>query len=190
MSQATQILGISGSLRQASFNTAALRAAQELAPDGVTIEIASLADIPLYNQDQRDKSVPAAVEKLCKQVMEADALLFASPEYNYSVSGVLKNAIDWLSRLKPQPFAGKPAAVFGASMGLIGTARAQYDLRKIMVSLDVHFLNKPEVMIAQAHERFDASGKLTHEPTRELTQKLIQSLTDWTAQLKAGASKA
>lgn len=189
MAARTSILGISGSLRQASFNTAALRAAQELAPDGVTIEIASLADIPLYDQDLRDKSVPVAVEKLCRQVMEADALLFASPEYNYSVSGVLKNAIDWLSRLKPQPFAGKPAAVFGASMGLIGTARAQYDLRKIMISLDVHFLNKPEVMIAQAHERFDADGKLTDEPTREHLRKLVLALADWTNRLKAGASK-
>lgn len=186
----TRIIGISGSLRQASFNTAALRAAQELAPDGVIIEIASLADIPLYDQDLRDKSVPAAVEKLCKQVMEADAMLFASPEYNYSVSGVLKNAIDWLSRLKPQPFAGKPAAVIGASMGLIGTARAQYDLRKIMVSLDVHFLNKPEIMIAQAHERFDANGKLTDGQTREHLQKLVTSLAGWANRLNVNASES
>lgn len=184
MSQAIQILGISGSLRQGSFNTAALRAAQEIAQAGVKITIASLADIPLYDQDLRDKSVPPAVELLSKQVMEADALLFASPEYNFSVSGVLKNAIDWLSRLKPQPFAGKPAAVLGASMGLLGTARGQYDLRRILGSQDVHFVNKPEVMIAQAHERFDADGRLTHEPTREHIGKLIQSLAAWTLQLK------
>lgn len=185
MSQTTKILGISGSLRQGSFNTAALRAAQKLAPEGAEITIASLADIPLYDQDLRDKTVPPAVETLCKQVMAADALLFATPEYNYSVSGVLKNAIDWLSRLEPQPFAGKPAAVFGASMSLFGSARAQYDLRRIMIYLDVHFVNKPEVMIAQAHERFDDTGKLTHEPTRKFLGKLVGELVTWTQRIKA-----
>jgi chromate reductase len=182
-----KILAISGSLRQASYNSAALRAAQELAPAGMTIEIADLSQIPLYNQDARDKSVPPAVEKLAAQVLAADGLLFATPEYNYSISGVLKNAIDWLSRQSPQPFAGKPAAVFGASMGALGTARAQYHLRQILVFLDVHMLNKPEVMIASAHERFDADGGLTHVPTREFLGKLLVALQAWTLQLKPKA---
>ncbi len=184
MSTPIKILGISGSLRQGSYNSAALRAAQELAPAGMTIEIADLSQIPLYNDDLRKNAVPAAVTKLAAQVRAADALLFATPEYNYSVSGVLKNAIDWLSRLTPQPFVGKPAAVFGASMSLFGSARAQYDLRRILIYLDVHFLNKPEVMIAQAHERFDADGVLTDVPTREFLGHLLTALHDWTHQLK------
>lgn len=184
MTSPIKVLGISGSLRQSSFNSATLRAAQELAPTGMTIEIADLSQIPLYDQDARDKAVPAAVEKLAAQVLAADALLFATPEYNYSVSGVLKNAIDWLSRLKPMPLADKPAAVVSASMSLFGGARAQYDLRRVLIYLDVHFINKPEVMIASAHERFDASGKLTDAPTRELLGKLVVALGDWTRRLK------
>lgn len=184
MSTPVKILGISGSLRQGSYNSAGLRAAQELAPKEMTIELADLSQIPLYNQDARDQAVPSAVERLAEQVCAADGLLFASPEYNYSVSGVLKNAIDWLSRLKPMPLAGKPAAVFGASIGMFGTARAQYELRRIMVALDVHLLNKPEVMIASAQERFDASGKLTHAPTREHLGKLLTALQAWTLQLQ------
>ena len=180
MASEINILGISGSLRHDSYNTAALRAAQELAPAGTRIEIADLSEIPLYDQDLRDKEVPQAVEKLSAQIVAADALLFATPEYNYSVSGVLKNAIDWQSRQSPQPFAGKPAAVMSASMSLLGGVRAQYDLRRIMIFLDVHFLNRPEVMIASAHERFDAEGKLTDETTREFVGKLVVALSEWT----------
>ena len=172
------ILGISGSLRKDSYNTATLHAAQELVPAGVKIEIADISQIPLYNADDQAKAFPDAVKKLGDQIRAADALLFASPEYNYSVSAVLKNAIDWVSRMDKQPFAGKPAAVVGASMGLLGTARAQYHLRQIGVFVDLRFINRPEVMIGKAQDRFDSTGKLTDAPTRELLGKLLLALRD------------
>jgi len=180
------ILGISGSLRKDSFNTAALRAASELASamdSDVTIKIADLSDIPLYDQDLRDKQVPQSVEQLTQAIQAADAILFATPEYNYSIPGVLKNAIDWVSRQSPQPFTGKPAAVMSARMSMLGGARAQYDLRRIMVFMDVHFINKPEVMIAKAHERFDSDGHLTDEATREHIAKLLTALEVWANKL-------
>lgn len=172
------VLGISGSLRKSSLNTAALRAAIELAPDDMHIEIADISDLPLYDDDVREQGYPLSVQRLRDQVHAADAILFATPEYNYSVPGVLKNAIDWVSRPPAQPFAGKPAAIMGASPGAIGTARAQYHLRQIGVFLDLHFLNKPEVMIGNAGARFDAEGRLTDEPTREHVQKLLVALRD------------
>jgi chromate reductase len=178
------ILGISGSLRRGSFNTAALRAARELAPPDIAIEFADLSEIPLYNDDVRALGYPPAVERFREQIRAADALLFATAEYNYSLSGVLKNAIDWASRPPDQPLAGKPAAVMGASGGLFGTARAQYHLRQIAVFVDLKFLNRPEVMIGTAQERFDADGKLIHEPTREMIRKLVVALVEWTALLK------
>ncbi len=182
--QTLNILGISGSLRKDSFNSAALRAAQKLAQDEVKIEIADISQIPLYDQDIRDNAIPESVTTLAAKIMAADAILFSTPEYNYSISGVLKNTIDWLSRESPQPFAGKPAAVMSASMSLFGGARAQYDLRKIMIYMDVHFLNKPEVMIAQAHERFDGNGQLIDESTKKHLEKLIVALAEWTRHLK------
>lgn len=179
-----KILGISGSLRKASYNTAALRVAQELAPEGISIEIVGISDVPLYNEDVRAQGFPPAAERFREQIRAADALLFASPEYNYSVSGVLKNAIDWASRPPDQPFAGKPAAVMGASGGITGTTRSQFHLRQIGVGVDLKFVNKPEVLIATAHERFDAQGALTHEATREMIRKLVVALVDWTNLLK------
>ncbi len=189
MTNTLKILGISGSLRQDSYNTATLRAARDNAPSDIRIEFADLAKIPLYDQDHRDENVPAAVTKLTEQIREADALLFATPEYNYSMSGVLKNAIDWVSREQPQPFAGKPAAIMSVSMSLLGGVRAQYDLRRAMVFLDMHCLNKPEVMIASAHERFDAEGRLTDETTREFIAQLVMALGAWTRQLQAGEKR-
>lgn len=186
MTQTLKILGISGSLRQNSYNSAALRVARDCAPSDMQIEFADLSQIPLYDQDQRDEQVPAAVTKLVEQVKAADAVLFATPEYNYSMSGVLKNAIDWVSREQPHPFAGKPAAIMSASISMLGGVRAQYDLRRSMVFLDMHCLNKPEVMIASAHERFDEQGQLTDETTREFIGKLVTALGDWTRKLQAG----
>jgi chromate reductase len=175
--QPVTVLGISGSLRKASYNTAALHTAMELAPEGLTIIPAEIADLPLYNEDLRhDSSFPAPAERLRKQIREADGLLFVTPEYNYSVSGVLKNAIDWASRPPDQPFAAKPVAIMGASPGAFGTARAQYHLRQIGVSLDMRFVNRPEVMIAAAADRFDSSGRLTHQATRDIIAKLLAAL--------------
>ena len=178
---------ISGSLRSGSYNTAALRAAAELAPEGVTIVEEGLADIPIYNEDLKAAGFPAAVSRLQAAIASADAVLIATPEYNYSVSGVLKNAIDWVSRTDPQPFANKPVAIMGASPGALGTARAQYDLRKMFVYLDAHLLNKPEVMISAAHTRFDADGKLTDEATRKFLASLLTALRDWTQRLRTNA---
>jgi chromate reductase, NAD(P)H dehydrogenase (quinone) len=178
------ILGISGSLRQASYNSAALRAAQELAPDGVVISQADIAAIPVYNDDVREQGLPPSVVALTEQIATADAVLFATPEYNYSIPGALKNAIDWVSKAPDQPFRHKPIAILGASMGAIGTARAQYDLRKVFIYLDAYVLNQPEIMIAAAHTRFDAAGRLTDDKTRELIGKQIVALQEWAMRLQ------
>ncbi|MGB5235639.1 MAG: NADPH-dependent FMN reductase [Candidatus Macondimonas sp.] len=184
MTTSLKVLGLCGSLRQASYNLATLRAAQALAPGaGMQIDIADISDLPLYNEDVYAQGFPAPVERLRNQIRAADALLFVTPEYNYSMPGVLKNAIDWASRPPEQPFAGKPAAIMGASPGALGSARAQYHLRQTLVFLDVHPLNKPEVMIGAAHERFDAQGQLIHEPTREFIGKMLAALAAWTRQL-------
>ena len=180
-----RILGIAGSLRRGSFNRAALRAALELVPPGMTIETFDLAPIPLYNDDVRLEGYPAPVADLRRRVKEADGVLLVTPEYNYSVSGVLKNAIDWVSRPPDQPFDGKPIAVMGASMGTFGTARAQYHLRQIFVFLNAHVMNRPEVMITQAQNKFDADGKLTDQPTRDIMGTLLASFKDWTLRMRA-----
>lgn len=178
------VLGLCGSLRRDSYNRAVLRAAQALAPAAaMQIEAADISDVPLYNEDVYAQGLPAPVDHLREQVRNADALLFVTPEYNYSVPGVLKNAIDWISRPPDQPFAGKPAAIMGASPGTLGTARAQYHLRQTLVFLNVHPVNTPEVMVGSAHERIDAQGELNHEPTREFMGKLLAALAAWTRQL-------
>jgi chromate reductase len=179
------ILGICGSLRRGSYNMAALRTAIELRPPGVTVTVADIAQIPLYNEDVRAQGFPPPVETLRAQIKAADALLFACPEYNYSMSGVLKNAIDWASRPPDQPFAGKPAAIIGAAAGMAGSARAQGDLRRSMVFLDMHPLNKPEVLIGQAQTKFDTEGRLTDEVARNLIRDLMANLADWARRLSA-----
>ncbi|WP_043319602.1 NADPH-dependent FMN reductase [Microbulbifer sp. HZ11] len=179
-----KILAISGSLRKSSFNSAALETAAEIAGERAEFTFANLAGIPLYDQDLRDLGVPEAVETLQQQVLEADAILFSTPEYNYSVSGVLKNAIDWLSRVDPQPFADKPVAVMSASMSALGGARAQYDLRRILIYLDAHFVNRPEVMISFAHKKFDENGALTDGDTRKFIGNLVQALDQWARRIR------
>lgn len=180
MNNPIRILGIAGSLRRESYNRAALRAAAQLVPEGATIETFELDGIPPFNQDE-EANPPAKVIELKKRVRAADALLFVTPEYNYSVPGVLKNAIDWGSRpYGDSAWEGKPAAVMGASAGRLGTARAQYHLRQIFVFLNVLALNQPEVMIGNAADVFDAEGKLTDERTRKHIRQLLQSLAEWT----------
>jgi chromate reductase, NAD(P)H dehydrogenase (quinone) len=179
-----KILGVSGSLRQASYNTAALRAAQELAPSGVTLETFDIAPIPLYNEDVRAQGFPPPFEDFRARIKAADALLIVTPEYNYSIPGVLKNAIDWASRPPEQPFDGKPIALMGASVGAIGTARAQYHLRQCFVFMNGLVLNQPEVMIGAAGTRFDAQGKLIDETSRELIAALLTRLRDWALRLR------
>lgn len=176
MSEIT-ILGIVGSLRKDSYNHAALKAARELAPEGAALELIELHGIPVFNQDE-EMALPAAVAEFKRRILAADAILFATPEYNYSVPGVLKNAIDWASRpFGESAWTGKPAALMGASPGSLGTARAQYHLRQILVAFDMPVVNRPEVMIANAAQRFDQEGRLTDLPTREQIRKLLAALT-------------
>lgn len=178
-----KILGIPGSLRTASLNRAALRAAQELAPAGVSVEIFGLDQIPPYNQDT-ERPLPVPVVELKTKIREADAILIATPEYNYSVPGVLKNAIDWGSRPHgDSAWDGKPAAIMGASPGMMGTARAQYHLRQTLLALNVHPLNRPEVMISRAPQRFDEQGRLVDEASRALIAQLLAALAAWTLRL-------
>jgi len=179
------ILGIAGSLRKKSYNRYALKAAQELAPAGVELKIFDLEGLPIFNQDN-ENNPGEKVTEFKAAIRAADAILMSTPENNYSTSGVLKNAIDCASRpYGDSAWAGKPVAPMGASMGSLGTARAQYHLRQMFVFLDMHPLNQPEVMIAGAHEKFDAEGNLTHERTRELMRNQLESLLKWTEKLRA-----
>lgn len=180
-----KVVAMVGSLRQGSYNKLALRAAQELKPADMKIESADIGVLPLYNEDLHAQGFPPAVQLFREQVRGADAILFVAPEYNYSISGVLKNAIDWASRPPERPLDSKPAAIMGVSGGRSGTARAQYHLRQIGVFLNVHFINRPEVMIAGAAGAFDASGRLTDEGARKLIADMLVNLRDWTLKLKA-----
>ena len=180
------ILGICGSLRVASYNRMALRAAGELLPPGVTLEtFDTLRDIPPYDDDARRKGYPPAVQTLRDRIKAADALLFVTPEYNYSVPGVLKNAIDWVSRPPEPPVEGKPVAIMGASPGKLGTARAQQHLRQITACINGMVLNKPEVMISSAADKFGADGRLIDKETRNFVAELMAALAKWTRQLQS-----
>lgn len=177
------VLGICGSLRAKSFNRSALLAAAELMPAGMQMTVADYADVPLFNQDVQDKGFPEAVMRLAQQIREADALLIASPEYNFSISGVLKNAIDWLSRVPAPPLKDKPVAILSATMGPLGGARQQYELRKVLGSQDALVLVKPEVFIGQAQTKFDAEGKLTDAATRKAVTDQMLALERWIARV-------
>ena len=178
------ILGIAGSLRKQSFNRGLLRAAQELTPEGARMDIFELDDIPSFNQDE-EGNPPAKVADLKQRVRNADAILFVTPEYNYSVPGVLKNAIDWASRpYGDSAWNGKPVAIMGASVGTIGTARAQYHLRQMFVFLNMYAVNQPEVMLSNAHKHFDEQGKLTNETAKKLIRQLLEELVNWTKRLQ------
>jgi chromate reductase len=171
-----RILGIVGSLRKDSYNRYALKAAQEMMPEGAVLHPIGLEDIPVFNQDD-EMTPPDAVLEFKRWILAADAILFVTPEYNYSVPGPLKNAIDWASRpYGHNAWLGKPAAIMGASPGNLGTARAQYHLRQILVAFNMPVVSQPEVMIGQAAQRFDPDGKLTDESTRERIRELLIAL--------------
>ncbi len=178
MDATIRILGLAGSLRRDSYNRAALRAAAGLLPPGASLTILDLPDLPGFNQDL-ERQMPPAATRLKQVVRDADAILIATPEYNYSVPGVLKNAIDWASRpYGDSAWKGKPVAVMGASVGAIGTARAQYHLRQCFVFLDMPAVGQPEVMIGNAAQRFDAAGELTDATSRQLIGALLSALVD------------
>lgn len=185
-----KMLGIVGSLRKDSYNAFALKAAQELMPDGAVLELIELHGIPVFNQDD-EMAPPPPVLEFKRRILAADAILFATPEYNYSLPGGLKNAIDWASRpYGESAWLGKPAAVMGASVGSLGTARAQYHLRQTLVTLDMPVVNQPEVMISNAAQRFDQDGRLIDEPTRKIIQKLLRALVHLTRSNRAGNARA
>ena len=184
MNQTCNILGIVGSLRRESYNRSAMRAATQLVPAGAKIDVFDLNGIPGFSEDD-EQHPPAKVVELKQRIRAADALLFVTPEYNYSIPGVLKNAIDWASRpYGDSAWSGKPAAIMGASTGSIGTARAQYHLRQVFVFLNVYAMNDPEVMIGNAAAKFDAQGTLTDEETRKRIRALLKSLVEWTERLR------
>ena len=193
MNKPIRILGIAGSLRRKSFNRAALRAAQQVVPQDAVLDSFELDGIPVFSEDD-ERQPPAKVVEFKKRIREADAILFVTSEYNYSIPGGLKNAIDWASRpYGDSAWTDKPAAIMGASLGTLGTARAQYHLRQVFVFLNVHAINQPEVMIANAAQNFDAEGNLTNETTKNLIRQLLSNLVGRTGvcrKLRRAAFKA
>ena len=179
-----KVLGFAGSLRKGSYNKALLRAALELAPDNMSLEIFDLEGLPLFNQDL-ENDPPPKLREFKSKIKAADAILIASPEYNYSIPGVLKNALDCASRpYGDNVLAGKPVAIMGASVGMNGTARAQYHLRQSFVFLNMYAVNTPEIMVPYASEKNFPNGRLADETSRELIRQLLASLADWTIRLR------
>jgi chromate reductase, NAD(P)H dehydrogenase (quinone) len=179
------ILGICGSLRRQSYNRSALLAAGELLPQGMQLRIADYRQIPLYDQDLERAGMPSAVQQLAQEIRSADALLIASPEYNFSISGVLKNAIDWLSRLPEQPFKDKPVALMSATLGPVGGARHQYEVRKILGCLEALVMPRPEVFINLCQPKFDADGRLVDAAARKAVADQMQAFGNWTERMLA-----
>ena len=189
MEKRVKILAFAGSLRKGSFNKALVRAAVEVAPENVSMEVFDLEGIPPYNQDD-ENNLPTKVVEFKEKIRNADALLIATPEYNYSIPGVLKNAIDWASRpYRDNSLANKPVAIMSASTGMLGGGRAQYHLRQSFVFLNMQPVNKPEVMLPFAAQNIDADGKLTNEQTRTLIKQLIEALVTWTNRLNCKPQK-
>jgi chromate reductase, NAD(P)H dehydrogenase (quinone) len=190
MSSQIRILGIAGSLRRASYNRAALRTATTLVPEGAKLEIFDIDGISPFNQDD-EMNPPAKVVELKKRVREAHAILIATPEYNYSIPGVLKNVIDWASRpYGDSAWDGKPVAIMGASPGALGTVRAQSHLRQVFVFLNMFPINRPEVMIREAGKRFDENGNLTDETSKKLIRQLLENLVEWTQRVSPALNRA
>jgi chromate reductase len=186
MNNQTNIVGFAGSLRKGSFNKALLRAASELLPDSANLEIFDLEGIPPFNQDL-EASMPERVKLFKQKIKSADAILIATPEHNYSLPGVLKNAIDWGSRPHgDNSFDGKPVAIMSASTGLFGGARAQYHLRQVLVFLNMYPLNRPEVFVMLAEGKINNEGRVTDEETRKRIGRLLEALVDWTLKLRTG----
>jgi len=178
-----RVVGIAGSLRRASYNRALLCAAQQLAPPSLRIEIEELDDVPLFNADLDGTAPPEGVTRLRQAVQAADGLLLVTPEYNHGVSGVMKNAIDWLSQPPRQSVLdGKPTALMGASTGLAGTARGQTQLRQAFVLTNTPSMLRPEVLVGRAQEKFDGTGRLTDEGTRQFVASFLEQFAVWVRQ--------
>ncbi|HKV11069.1 MAG TPA: NADPH-dependent FMN reductase [Thermoanaerobaculia bacterium] len=174
------LLAFAGSLRRASYNRALLRAAQELTPAGMKIDIFDIGDIPLYNEDVEAEGDPEAVARFKEAIRDADGLLIATPEYNHGVPGVTKNAIDWASRPpRHSPLDGKPVAILGASPGITGSARGQSQLRQAFEFTNSYCMPQPEILVYQAHQKFDEGGKLTDAKTREFLGRFLVAVGEW-----------
>ena len=184
MNSKLKILGFAGSLRKASYNKSLLRAAANLMPEDTNLEIFDIDGIPAFNQDT-EKNMPEKVIDFKSKIREADAILISTPEYNYSVPGVLKNAIDSATRpYGDNPFNEKPVAIMSASVGMLGGARAQYHLRQIFVYLNMYPINLPEVIVPFAENKFDTNGNLVDENTQMFVRQLLQNLVNWTRKVK------
>jgi chromate reductase, NAD(P)H dehydrogenase (quinone) len=183
---ADRIVAFAGSLRRGSFNRALIKAAQELAPEGMEIELIELGELPFYNADVEAQGDPPSVAAYKASLAGADGVIIATPEYNDGIPGVLTTAIDWASRLPGRaPLSGKPVAVMGASPSRVGTARAQLHLRQLLSHVHARTLPPPELLIASAHEHFDKSLRLTDESTRDVLAKLLQRFSRWITRERA-----
>ena len=187
MSDSIRILGVVGSLRQSSLNRALLRAAAELAPEGVTIEAFDLGSVPLYNGDVEAEGDPAGVAAFKAAIRAADGVLFVTPEYNHGVPGVMKNAVDWASRPPSDAaLSGKPVGIIGASPGATGTARGQSQLRQAFEFTNSFCMPQPELLVFRAHEKFDADGRLTDDATAKYLARYVRALAAWIARFRDG----
>lgn len=183
-------VGISGSLRANSFNTGLLHAAADLLGSDHKVEVAEWRSVPVFDQDVEVLGEPEAVTEIRKQLLLADGIIIATPEYNYSFPGGLKNLIDWMSRTKEKPFDGKPVLVVGASAGNYGTVRAQLALRTVLTHMNAHTLNRPELMVTQARQKFSERGELTDEATRDVFSTILSSFVVWTRRINNTAKGA
>ncbi len=178
MEKKIKIIGMTGSLRKASYNKGVLRYIEEIVPAGVEYKNIDVSNLPFYNEEYDETGYPDAVMALKEELKEADAVLLATPEYNYSIPPVLKNALDWVSRGEEKPLAGKRAALLSVTIGPLGGARVQYHLRQTLLALDVTVMNRPELFIANAKEKFDAEGNLQDEKTKKYTKRLLDALIE------------
>jgi len=184
MTSPFRVLAFAGSLRKKSYNRALLRTAISLAPSSLAFETADFSDVPVYNGDVEAEGFPAPVQALRERVAAADGLFIVTPEYNCSIPGAFKNTIDWISRPPSQPFDGKPASIIGASIGDGGTMRSQVHWRQVAVNLNLHLLNRPEIFVRRAQDKFDADGNLTDEALRTAVVKHMEALAAWIAIFK------
>ena len=176
-------VAISGSLRKESYNTMVLKSLRKFSPANIVIEQISIADIPIYNFDLHENFYPEPIEKLCTAIKTADAFIIVTPEYNYSIPGVLKNVIDFLSKHPSKPLDKKAVGIISASPSLLGGVRAQYHLRQILVAVNAMVMNTPEVVITQVNTKFDKAGNLTDEKTTAFMKKFIDALADFATNL-------
>lgn len=187
MSESFRILGIPSTLRRASFNTGLLRAAREIAPHGVAIDIYPIREIPMYDQDEDEERSPSVIRDFRGQIRASDALLLATSEYNHSITGVMKNALDWASRpSKDCVLRHKPVGLISATGGPAGGVRAKLAILPILESVECHLLMRPELMVGNSREKFDADGNLHHEETRAQLATVLAALVAWTRQVRSG----